>query len=815
MLYTGLMLITIILSRLNYLFIKLCALRRLTTILQITVCFAFINSRLFSQSAKLCVLKGQIITADHKPASYANVALLRAKIQTFADANGYFDLHAAAVKNDTLVITGTGITRYTLPVNIAAGETFNAGLIILQYNTYVLQDIEITGRVAESYKSDYSFSGTKTQTALQDIPQAISTVTKELIKDKMELRLKDAVEDAAGVNLYSGYDEYSIRGFRADNAHLINGLRAYNTTLTSPMLVNIERIEVIKGPSSVLYGNGDPGGTINMVTKKPLTSNEYSAGIYAGSWNNYRALADVTGPLTKSKKILYRFNAGYENEQSFRNQYFGRSFQLAPSVTYIPNEHLRVNADISISHTSTVVDRGQPGFFNDKTLTSTPVSLMVTQPGDYLKETDVTSIVSLSYKINSHITLNSAALNHLTYQKLSEHGIKSYITDDSVYLYYTNRNFNTNTTTLSNFATFNFSTGKLSHQLVAGYDFIHAGVTLQQFNGELPDDFGDGSGIVGTFSLKNPRYFKRPVASYEKEDDADEGEQPEAYTTQGAYLQEQLSFKKWKLLAALRTEMYSAEDDNDSTGDGDENVLLPRIGVVYKASNKLSLYATYNKGFDPFESSIIVQVFNAPFKPIYSEVLEAGAKASLFNDRLFATLSIYQLTLKNVAVNANDPANPDLYVQRGKEQAKGFETEINGNILPELSLTLSYSHNIAKVLESPVTSDIGKIKENAPRNASASWIKYTIPNGFAKGLGFSAGHSQEGVRNTLTEGLTLPAYCVINTGVSYIYKSLRIAFNLYNITNAVYWTGGYNYASKWPGAPRNCMINLEYAFGTR
>jgi iron complex outermembrane receptor protein len=758
------------------------------------------------------LLKGQAVTEGKLPAAFVTIQLEKLKLKTTADNNGYFALHVQGDVNDTLVITGVGITTYKQAVTLKNGQVFNTGIIVVQYHTGMLPGVEITGRMAQSYKSDYTYVGTKTPTALKDIPQPISTITKELIEDKMDLRLKDAVDDVAGVNMYSGYDEYSIRGFRADNAHLINGLRAYNTTLTSPFLVNIERVEVIKGPAAVLYGNGDPGGTINLVTKKPLPQNEYALNLYTGSWNTYRASADATGPLTQDKKLLYRLNAGYENAGSFRDQYFAKSFQVAPSISYIPNNRVQLNADFSVSHTNTIADRGQPGFLNDKNLLSTPINMIITQPGDYLKETDFTSVISLAYKINSHISFNSAMLNHFTWQKLSEHTIEDYITPDSVYLGYATRTFNTATTTLTNYFAFNFNTGSLKHQLIVGYDYIKSHVTLHAATGET-DDFPDGSGIVGTFSLKHPQYYKRDVADYDMETEDDEGDAPEAYTTQGAYIQEQVSYKNWQLLAGLRGEFYKKADDNAASGNSHENVLLPRIGVVYKPIENLSLYATYNRGFDPFEASIVTQVFNAPFKPINSEVYETGAKATLLKNHLFATLSVYQLTLNNVAVNANDPANPDLFVQRGKEQAKGFETEINGNILPQLSASISYSHNIAKVLESPVKEDIGKIKENAPRNSSSSWLKYTFLKGAVKGLFISAGHAQGGERNTLTEGLTLPAYFVLNGGVGYTYRKVKIALNVNNIGNNKYWVGGYNYANKWPGAPRNFMLNVGYAFG--
>ena len=772
---------------------------------------------LFAAGAKAQIggtvlIKGKVVAVDNQPAAYVSIIFQRLKAKATADGNGNFEIHANTPLNDTLVITSSGITPRKLPVAATAGGTIDIGVVVMDYDVAVLPGVEITGSTAHGYKSDYSFLGTKTQASLKDIPQAISTITKELIEDKMDVRLKDAVEDAAGVNMYSGYDEYAIRGFRADNAHLINGLRAYNTTLTSPFLANIERIEVLKGPAAVLYGNGDPGGTINMVTKKPLSTNQYGLNLYTGSWGTYRAMGDVTGPISNDKKLLYRFNAGYENAGSFRNQYFAKSFQLAPSISYIPNERVQLNADFSISHTNTIADRGQPGFLNDNNLLSTPTKLSVTQPGDYLKETDVTSILSFAYKINRHITFNSAVLSHLTWQKLSEHGVEDYITPDSVYLSYTARTFNTTTTTLSNYLAFNINTGQLTHHLIVGYDYIISHITLQQSSGET-DNFPNGSGIVGTFSLKNPQYFARPVSTYDMEgaDDAVGG--PEAYKTQGAYVQEQVNYKNWQLLLGVRREFYTKAGDTDTSANSQENVWLPRIGLLYKPTDGLSLYATYNKGFDPFEASIVSQVFNAPFKPIFSEVYEAGAKATVLKNKLYATLAVYQLTLKNVAVNANDPANPDLFVQNGREQATGFETEVNGNILPQLSVSVSFAHNIAKVLDSPVKDDIGKIKENAPKNSSTSWVKYTFAKGGLKGAFVSVGHSQQSARNTLTEGLTLPSFFVVNAGAGYAYKRVKIVLNVNNLFNTNYWVGGYNYINKWPGAPRNVMLGVGYSFG--
>jgi iron complex outermembrane receptor protein len=680
-------------------------------------------------------------------------------------------------------------------------------------NAILLQKVEITGSTSLSYKSGYSFFGNKTQTAIIDIPQSISTITKELIHDKMEFTLKDVVDDVAGVNQYSGYDEYTIRGFRAENARDINGLRGYNSTYTSSMLVNIERVEVIKGPTATLYGNCDPGGTINLVTKKPLDTGRAELNIYQGSWQHLRAEADLTGPLNKSKTLLYRFNAGYDKTNSFREQNFAKSYELAPSLSYIPNDKLKLNIDFSISHINTVLDRGQPGFMNDQNLLSTPISLTASQTGDYLHETDIASIATISYKISKRLTFNSGYLNYITRQDVAEHGVHSYISNDSVNLYYSTWHYPTVTNTITNYFTYQINSGKINQQLLAGYDYVRSKSDLSQQYDELPDQFGEGSGIVGTFSLKNPQYFKRPAGSYQPSDyDSDASDvDDDVYHTQGIYVQDQLNYKRWKILFSLREEFYKG-DETDSAGGLRENIFLPRIGITYALQPNINLYATYNKGFDPFEAATSAQVFDEPFKPITSQLWETGLKGNFFDKKLFASVAIYQLRVQNVAVNANDLSDPNLFVQQGENRSRGFEAEAGGNILPNLSVMASYAYCDARVTKSDIASQIGTTVENAPSSTSGSWIKYTFNKGTIKGLGISIGHSQVGMRNTLDSNITLPGYTIFNGGVHYRYQHFLLAMNVNNLTNKTYWTSAYNNINKWPGAPRNYMVNLGYRF---
>lgn len=760
------------------------------------------------------ILKGKIIDADGNPGVYISVELKKIKRKTLTDDNGFFIFQHLPELKDTLIISSVDSKPSFFNVTLHKDETINTGIIKLEHDVRQLQTVEIYGRNARSYKSDYSFFGSKTETPSINIPQSISTITKELINDKMEFTLKDAVNEVAGVNQYSGYDEYTIRGFRAENARDINGLRGYNTTYTSSMLVNIERVEVIKGPTAALYGNCDPGGTINLVTKKPLDKKSAEINFYAGSWDHYRAEGDITGPLTKNKKLLYRFNAGLDNIRSFRTNVYAKSYELAPSLTYIPNDRFNINFDFSLSHINSVLDRGQPGFENDTTLKSTPINLSLIQKGDYLHETDIASNVTLSYKLNDRLSFNSGYLNYITQQKVADHGLNDYITPDSVYLYYTKWNYPTYINTLTSYFTYKLNTRKADHILLLGYDYVRSKVNLDQQYYELPGGFGAGSGVVGTFSLRNPLYPQRPVSSYkvssydEDETDVDE----DVYHTRGIYLQDQVSMDKWKFLFSIREEFYKGDDDDDSASDLKENVFLPKIGIVYSLKPNLSLYATYNKGFDPFEASTATQVFDEPFKPITSQLLETGVKGNFFRNKLSASLALYQLTLYNVAVNANDISNPNLFIQQGEDRSRGIETEASGNILPNLSVFLAYAYNESKIIKSKVPSQVGTISENAPQNTTNSYIRYTFTKGILKGFGLSAGHSSVSVRNTLQPGITLPGYLILNTGMHYSYKHFKMAANLNNITNKIYWAGAYNSVYKWPGEPENFMVNIGYVF---
>jgi len=257
---------------------------------------------------------GTIVDTENTPIVGATI-LLNNKENTFGkltDSSGKFDINAPSGTYN-LEVRYLGYAPYKKSLEIEEGASFNAGTIQLEQGTEQLQSVEILGRVRKDYNSDYSFSATKVAIKNKELPQVVASVTKELIADRQAFQLPDAVKTVSNVAITGLYNHYNIRGItQADDGQVLNGMRTRQYYFLQPITSHLERVEVIKGPSSVTFSSADPGGTVNMVTKKPLTESYNEVSVSAGSFGTLRATADFTGPLNDSKTLLYRFNAAIQ-----------------------------------------------------------------------------------------------------------------------------------------------------------------------------------------------------------------------------------------------------------------------------------------------------------------------------------------------------------------------------------------------------------------------------------------------------------------------------------------------------------------------
>jgi iron complex outermembrane receptor protein len=789
-------------------------------------------------------LRGSISDIGGEPLIGASIQLAGTSFGTVTDMEGNYSL--SFEKPGTYQLKLTFIGFITINEKLLITKPIYTRNFQLEEETSNLQEVEIVGRKEEGYKNSSTFIGSKTQTNIKDLPQSVSYVTKELILDQGLMRVGETVKNFSGVSQFTFYDDITIRGFRINggsNTQLVNGMRSTSGFWKQPLINYLERVEVLKGPSSALFGNASPGGVVNRVTKKPLDINRNTLSFSVGSFNNFRALADFTGPVNDSKRLLYRLNLGYEDAQNFRDLQFDKNIVIAPSFSFIASEKTRVNLDLVFNNSSSRLDRGQSTFEDD--LYSTSTSRSLNTANDYLKEQTYTITTSLNHQISKNISFNASYMKTGYDEDLTEHrSSNSYALDGDgntlgtmverqVFIRKRTR-FVDN---LSAYFNIQKSTGKLTHKLVVGYDYAQetspAGGSQLTANGYrnasntgpissyksankqlyLLDKNGDPVPNVSHFDLTNP-ISSQTMQDISKYFYSQRSYDPTLYQLNGFYLQDQITFGKLEAMIGLRYEVYTDFENykKDNEQKVNQNVLLPRFGLVFKANEHMNFYGTYVEGYNPQTASTISNPnAGGPFDPLISAMVEFGIKSDWFNKRLEFTTGIYQIDQKNTLYQV--PGETDLLQQIGKETAKGVEFDVTGRIMMNWSIMASYAYNLAEITESPSESDLGRQKPNAPKHQGNVWTKYEFDQGTLTGLGVGFGANFVTERNlSISATQTLPGYTVMNAALYYTTGNVRLQLNVNNLADKTYWVGGYDYLRLFPGAPRNVLGTITFSF---
>ncbi|HEV7347746.1 TonB-dependent receptor [Telluribacter sp.] len=807
-------------------------------------------------------LFAQIIHYQGQVRSSANAVLPGATVQltgqnelrqAVSDQYGSFSFTNLQKGIYKLTVSSVGFATGEKVVDLQRGESLTE-TIVLTAAEQQLQAVEILGRQEREYNSTYSFSATKIATENRNIPQAISTVTKELIADRQAFRLGDVVKNVSGVSPVSFYNHYAIRGITQSSSsienRLVNGMRTSQIYFNQPLSSNVERVEVIKGPASLTFSNTDPGGSINIITKKPLPVDRKEISLSVGSFNTLRGALDFTGPLNEQKTLLYRLNAGYEDAQSFRDLQFKKALLLAPSFSYVPNDKTQVNIELTVSHDNSRLDRGQPifGATAGKTdLNSTPVSFAIGAPNDYNKTQEVTLMSSLTHAFSQQVSLNLSFMRQAWFEDLFEHRTSNTFAADSsskpistlVQMQAYQRQQKWYTNNLNAYFSFDLKTGPLNHRLVVGLDHIRfeivRGAAQSTARGFIN---AAGNGVINTynpanaalyrytnyngqkipvpgvpyFDLKNPTYVIRDRGDY-----LFERSQilPASYQVSGLYLMDQISLGKFIANIGLRQEWYTdlANYKLDNETRVEQTKFLPRLGLTFTATKHINVYGVYTEGYQPQSiTSLTNPEAGGPFDPLSSNMYELGAKTEWLNGGLTLNAAYFNITQRNILISANDPVNVNRLIQRGAENSRGMELDITGKILPSWQVNFSYAYIDARITDDVETLK-GLRKENTPQNSFSFWSRYdfTAPALRGLGVGFGVNHSGEKIP-WFTRDFMIPAYTLADAAVYYKVRDIQFAANINNLFNTSYWFGAINYTRLYPGTPRNTMVNVTYRF---
>jgi iron complex outermembrane receptor protein len=672
-------------------------------------------------------------------------------------------------------------------------------------------EIVVTGeQEEEGYSVPDASTATRTDTPLRDIPQSIQVVPEQVIEDQQVTELEEALRNVSGVtfggDVTSRGEEFNIRGF--DNVPILrDGFRRYGSFGTFPEVANLERIEVLKGPASILYGEIQPGGLINLVSKKPLAEPFYEAELQVGNWGFIRPRIDVSELLTDDGRLRYRLNALYQKSNSFRGfDQEDKRFFISPVLSWKISPSTDLTVSLEYTNDKRPADIGLPAFGDE--VVDVPRDRIANEPDDKIERKYLNVGYDLEHRFNDNWKLRNA-FRYSSYDydyNVLAYDLGDY--DDETGIL--NRFFASQEGQDKNYAlqtnlVGEVATGSIAHTLLFGVD-------LSRNNERIVSAVGDTSPL----NIFNPVYGQIPKPD---EDTIPSFGGDEVETDRlGIYLQDQISLlDNVKLLAGLRydtAEQKTTLIPGTSTLSGEQtrnyDALTPRVGIVYQPIEELSLYTSYSRSFNPNTGTTIS---GDPLEPEKGEGYEVGVKAQLL-DRLFATLAYFDITKQNVAVT--DPLFPlDASIATGEQQSRGVELDVAGEILPGWNIIAAYAYIDAEVTADTNPDIVGNRLFNVPKHSASLWTTYEIQSGNLQGLGFGVGFNYVGEREgDLDNSFQVDSYFLTNASIFYRRNNWRFALNFKNLFDINYIEAAENSRSSGnlPGDPFTVIGSVSVEF---
>ncbi|WP_231848334.1 TonB-dependent siderophore receptor [Gloeobacter violaceus] len=609
--------------------------------------------------------------------------------------------------------------------------------------------------------------------------------------------MRDALRNVSGVYLSDTGgnfgEQFNIRGFRSNNY-----TNAFLSSIVDSFVfvdsANIERIDVLKGPSSVLFGRAEPSGIINYVTKRPLPTPYAAVGFTAGSYDFYRTTVDLSGPLTSDGNLAYRLNVAYEDANSFRGTQ-GRRVFFAPVLEWKVGPETKLTFEVEHTRDNRPFDQGLFAVGNG--VAPVPYNRLFADPKGLISGNVTRVTALLEHRFAENLTMRSGGryTSYLeSYPSLFSAG--ELLPDNRSLLLANQRGYGyTESVTFQNDLIWKPRTGSIDHTVLFG---LELGKFAQSF-----DAFFGFANVIDIYQPP-PYVFESPPGS---------SVFVGIITTSsfGVYLQDQISFSdNLKLVLGGRYDTVSAPFTDLQTGDvspSEGQAFSPRVGLLYKPASNVSLFANFNQSFAPSSG---LSTTGTPFLPTRGTGFELGAKADLLANRLFANLALFKIAKTNVVTA--DPANPRFSIQVGEQESQGVELDVSGELLPGWNVVASYAYTDARISRDN-TFPVGNRLPTTPLHGGSFWTAYRIGEGALEGWGAGAGVFMVGERlGDLDNSYSVPGYTRVDAALYYRRGSLNAAINFKNLLNAQYIEAANFRTAIYPGAPFTVQGTLEVRF---
>lgn len=696
-------------------------------------------------------------------------------------------------------MSGVAMAEDTITVNAAASATSQ----------------ESAWGPAPTVAAKHSATGTKTDTPIEKNPQSVSVVSGEELQTRQPQSVKEALGYTPGVFVNgrgssNAYDAVNIRGFTNVNTNqYLDGIRLqgdnYSEASIDPYL--LERVEMLRGPASVLYGKSNPGGVVSLVSKRPTTDTLREVQFSMGSDNLYQTGFDFGGALDDAGVYSYRLTGLASSADEQQEMAKSKRYAIAPSFSWRPDSATRFTLLTSFQ------DEPNAGFYGwlprEGTVTSyTDASGQSRKLPTRFNDGEASNKVQrkqemVGYSFEHDFNDTWTVRQNLRYMKLDTlyraiygsgvSSTQSYILTRGAALSHERlNNFDVDTQ-----AQATFDTAAVKHTLLVGLDYM-------RMRNDIDADFGDASSL----DMSNPQYGDDEMTDLSPYNYVDRQQQT------GVYVQDQAEWNQWVLTVGGRYDRAKTEATNSDTGATDENndgQFTWRGGVNYLFDNGISPYFSYSESFEP-TSGTTAQ--GAAFKPSHGKQYEAGVKYVPKDLPLVLTAAVYQLTKDNNLTT--DPNNSNFSVQSGEIRARGAELEAKAALTEDINLIASYSHTDAKYTHD--TTLQGKHPYQIPRNQAALWTDYTFHATALSGLTLGAGVRYTGsTYGDADNTFKVAQYALLDSVVKYDLARVglpgsSLALNVNNLLNRQYVASCFaDYACYW-GAERRVTATATFRF---
>ena len=668
----------------------------------------------------------------------------------------------------------------------------------------VMEELRVIARQTERYRTNQS-SMSKLTEDLLNTPQTVKTMSRELLEDRGLTSLNDALRTVPGITLGAGEFAWqgnapTIRGFSARDDMYLDGARDFGSYPRDPF--NLESLEILLGPSSVLFGRGSTGGAINQVTKKPTLDVLTDFNVNLGSDNTIRTTADISRPVQLlGNGTAFRFNIlSHQGKVTDRDGAKAKRFGFAPSLAFGLNSDTQLTFSYMKQVSDDRPDYGIPWLNGNPA----PVSRQNFYgfDSDFL-ETDADMFTAnISHTFNSSISLNALARyahyerdSRITEALITESvAAGASLTNTSIYRNVFLGSSEETLITTQATVTWELEIGNIEHVIAGGIDF-----SRETSN----PTFSFGIGALGT-SLLNPNSQMPFTGSTDPRIISDTTGQTSAF-----YVLDTIKFNDhWQLTAGGRWDQFDTNYDavrfkgpatpfNSGELDGNESFNQTdkegsyRAALVYKPTLESSVYVATSTSFNPSAQGLSLLTTgrglglgNQHLDPEKNQSLEAGVKINLNEGALSFSGAVFEILKKNARVA--DPNNPGFNTLGGEHQVRGISLDMNGMVGPGLFLTAGYTHLDTEVTKAAPGAAVGAALANAPEHSLSLWINYQFNERLDFGMG--ARHISDLLAQNTGNGKSVPSYQLLDGMGRYLLSdTVSLKLNATNLTNEYYF----------------------------